>query len=93
MPFQNFFFKMHARMASGTFFFPGIGVSNTTALRPIFGSLFVFWNRLFKKNSAALTSVLVTHYFDSPILQSSFIVALQQDVSALKILSTNKISD
>jgi hypothetical protein len=36
-------------------FFPCIGITKTTPLRPNFGSLFAFWNLFQKKNSAAYT--------------------------------------
>jgi hypothetical protein len=46
-------------------FFPGIGITNTTSLRPIFGSLFVFWNLFQKKNS-----IVYVHYLRSPLKPS-----------------------
>jgi hypothetical protein len=63
-PFRKLFLK---RTQTGTGFwnpvFPGVGITNTTCLRPNFGSLFVF-QKLFQKKMALVATLygLVDRY-------------------------------
>jgi hypothetical protein len=52
--FHKFFRRMQAGMVFWNFV-PGIGITNTTPVRPNFESLFAFWNLSQKKNNPGKT--------------------------------------
>jgi hypothetical protein len=62
-PFLKFFLRTtQAGTAFTNLYFPGVGVTNTTPLRPNFGSLFAFRKVFQKKNSAECTELQLSVY-------------------------------